>query len=498
VLRNRSSRAGVASASCLLVMLGATAFHPHSTFTTSTRNVTVSPPRTAPTPVPLPPGIEAHVRATGAGVGFPNDYLGLSVEANDVCTLASSSMRNRLVPLLRNLGRGTLRIGGRSADLAHWASHGAGSCGVQVDLAPALVTDVFDLASAAHWNVSWELPLAKYNPGQDAVEAKAIHDLGGKDLVAWSIGNEPNLYVGSGFRPKWWAYPNYIKQWRAVWRAVIKAVPGSNFVGPDACCNLGDFFDSFAIDARPDIKALSMHFYAGSHGNETDGYLLGPTPLLKLKTTADGAWSDARTAGKPLYLTETNTFPDGGKWGVSNTYAATLWMVNLLFEDRVVHITQVDVEQSSKAVYDPITDTGRPSRDSGQPSPVYDAMAFFRRLVPPGTLLLDARVATTANIRAFALRGSSGVLTFVTLNLTDRSRRVEVEGDKSSRSASVYLLQSRKLSAGVRKIQLGGSSISASGQWPQPSATSLSVHQRIARVTLPAYSAGVVTFSSHH
>jgi len=451
-----------------------------------------TPPGTVPTPVPLSRGIDAHVRATGAGLSFPNNYLGLSVEANDLCTLANPSMRNRVVPLLHSLGRGTVRIGGRSADLATWAPSGAGSCGSPVTLTPALVSDVFDLAQAAHWDVSWELPLANYNPPVDAVEARAINRLGGKDLVGWSIGNEPNIYRGT-FRSPLWAYANYINQWRAVRQAVIKAVPGSTFAGPDACCGLGDYIDSFAVDAGPVIKALSMHFYAGSGGaDETDQYLLGPTPFLHLTTISTSAWSAAQGVGKPLYLTETNTFPEAGKWGVSNTYAATLWMVNLLFDARGQQITQTDVEQSRRALYDPIA-------DSGQPSPVYDAMAFFRRLVPSGTRLLDAHVDlpadAAASIRAFALRSASGVLTFVVLNLTNRHEQVQVAGDTSSGSYTTYFLHAPSLRAGTSSIRLGGSALSATGRWltPRPNACGLG-DQPTAKVKLPPYSVGVVTF----
>ena len=447
-----------------------------------------------PAAVPqFPRHVDAVVRVTTSnGLTIPADYQGFSFEASAMCGLLRLDNRHRarFERLFRNLGPGVIHVGGRSTDLARWVPNGRASCS---HAEPVITTNeirtIFHLARRVGWKVLWELPLAHFDPAKDAAEASAIASIAGNRLLGWTIGNEPDLYYRFWSRPLSWGYVNFFHQWNRTRIAVQHAVPTSRFVGPETCCNYLDF-GSFAGDARDMVSALSLHYYAGSTPSNPVAYLLSRVPDQKLAQLSANAWhASARIDHMPLYVTETNTLPAGGKRGVSDTFAAGLWLVDFLFDALKLHISQADVQQSAPGAhiyYNPISRGGRPN-------PLYYGMLFFHNAVPPGSRFLNAHLTTSANVTAYAVGLPNDGLNVVVVNKSARRKTVEVHLGVDYQTVGVIRLAAISLAAKDSGITLGGRHVSARGTW-RPRLTRFPLHGRSVTVNVPADSAAAIEF----
>ena len=74
----------------------------------------------------------------------------------------------------------------------------------------ALIDAIFAFASRIHWKVIWGLNLIANDPQSATNEAAYIATAGKLDLIGFTIGNEPELYVEYKARPPSWRYANFL------------------------------------------------------------------------------------------------------------------------------------------------------------------------------------------------------------------------------------------------------------------------------------------------
>ena len=217
-----------------------------------------------------PAAVDAQVTVGGQGAALPSEYLGVSLEASALCDLLEDDATNGAAyeQLYRNLGAGVLHVGGFSSDTAEWDPTGTASCGSPTVLTDGEVGAFFAFAQRIGWEVLWGLPLELPDPpvpAMDAAEAAYVASVAGGSLAGFTIGNEPNLYVANGERPRGWGPTDYYQEWAGVRAAVIQAVPGAGIVAPEVCCADAVFtqtFDAKAVAAGDRLSGLSFHYYA--------------------------------------------------------------------------------------------------------------------------------------------------------------------------------------------------------------------------------------------
>lgn len=91
-----------------------------------------------------------------------------------------------------------LRIGANQVDRSSWN-------GVVEGLTPILPAQIDAFAAfvqATQWQVIYGVNLARNTPANAADEAAYVAERLGPSLLAWEIGNEPDLYVRHGYRPE--------------------------------------------------------------------------------------------------------------------------------------------------------------------------------------------------------------------------------------------------------------------------------------------------------
>jgi hypothetical protein len=315
------------------------------------------------------------------GPAVPADFAGLSFERGPLTSGTAgvsgnlfNPANNSLVTLFRNLGLGSLRIGGGTVDQLIPA--GTGSDGFSG------IDNLFAFAAAAGVKVIYTLRMisAGTPPVGDlkALHAQAAGHIWGnhQDHVAsFAIGNEPDwhayhTYPGHAMDPAiveaaagvpGSAYPSYLAQWRSLAAAVRGAAPGAPFSGPDLGAYTSSTYTPHPANgvswtaqlARDEkdagrITEVTQHYYVGDQPFATTAAqaisnMLSPEWVTgtaggsqpnKTKYTPypwlyENNLAPVLAAGLRYRLTESNDYL-GGVQGASDAYAAALWALDHL------------------------------------------------------------------------------------------------------------------------------------------------------------------------
>lgn len=424
-----------------------------------------------------------------------NNFIGFSIELPQICEILSLDAQNpaHYEQLFKNLGEGIFHIGGHSADLTEWSPYGSYCSTTNAVLSRTLVHNFFAFVARIHWQVIWGLNLIRYNPQAAANEASYVASVAGSSLIAFNIGNEPDLYAKHGFRQANWGYADYIAEWNAYYTAVHQLVPAAKFIGSDACCE-SPFFYNFVQDESGKIIAATHHFYAGQviygSGQNADIPYLLSTYLEGQQAEYLSRWkAAAQQAGVPLEITESNTFSNGGVAGVSNTYAAALWATDFLCEAASLGVQSIEFQNSRQALYNSID-------DNGNPTPLYYGLLFFHALTQSSNYTLTSvSLQTSLNVTVYKVTDADGKIHLIVINKDlDQDASVGIQLSTSATKAQVLRLTAPSLDA-TSQVSLGGAMLSSQGAWSPSNLETISVQGNVAYITVPKGSAAELTFA---
>jgi hypothetical protein len=452
------------------------------------------------TPIPtIPAGVGALATVTGSRIANAPS-IGFSIEANALCEIEALDAVHRasFEALFRQLGPGVIHISGHSTDSASWRHRGQPVCSGNLGtvITSQEIAKLFALAHRVGWRVLWELPLIKFNPKLAATEASYIASVSRGMLLGWTIGNEPDIYASNfNQRPPSWDYAKFYQQWNATRKAVVAKVPKVPVIGPETCCN-AVYFNSFAVDARKQVTGLSFHFYAASTRHHTVPYLLGPMPEAKLHNLLSTFWSQsAEIDHLPLYLSETNTFSGGGAQGISDRYAALLYLTDLILYAGTQHVSAAYVQQSAGSVFYNAIDSrgsvGQTPQGPANATPVYYALRLYRDITGNAAGLLNTRISTKLDVNVYAVRTANGGLTLTLVNKSPHSVVMRVNLDHGYSKASRFTVEAPQPRSGLRHITIGGKPISRPTSWP-PKSTKQVINHKTITVTVPARALTVI------
>ncbi len=136
------------------------------------------------------------------------DFIGLGYEISSVARLGLLSATNEVyVQLVRNLSKqGVIRIGGNTADYASYSPSAAAVSAPKTTVVneDEALRQLASFLNATGWRLIWGLDLGKGSMAEAVAEAKAVQRAAGSQLLAFEIGNEPDLFPHEKHRP-----PNY-------------------------------------------------------------------------------------------------------------------------------------------------------------------------------------------------------------------------------------------------------------------------------------------------
>jgi len=313
---------------------------------------------------PLPPGAPT-VRATLAVSTnrthtIPKNFIGLSYESQQLADPAFFSPKNKqLIAQFKALSpAGVLRIGGNTTEFSWWqptpaatmpprperaAYTGEPTNALSYSITPAAIDNLAKFLKATGWTCIYGLNLGNGSPAIDADEAAYAAAALGPHLEYFQIGNEVDDFGRHLRDDKTWNSQTYFAEWLAIARAVTEKVPTAQFGAPDVASHPGwltDFAASIAATPNPPrIAALTHHHYVGGPPSSPDMTIAHILAGSKADPAIDKAAAIAAAATAALNktqpnttyrMTEGNTCYRGGKPGVSDVFAASLWSADYL------------------------------------------------------------------------------------------------------------------------------------------------------------------------
>ncbi len=443
--------------------------------------------------------ISIHIDPRQTLGSIPNDFMGLGYEISQVAVPGVLSAENRTyVQLVRNLGRqGIIRVGGNTSDFSSYDPSGR-----PVSLPKGTVANAENIhelrtfLDAIGWKLIWGINLGDNKLDNALEEAKAISGIIGDRLLALQIGNEPDLFVGSGHRQTY-DYAAWHAEYRRYKAAIRQILPHVQFAGPDiAIARNADWFESFARDEGGDAVLMTAHHYIGGQANPTSTLELMLQEEKKFQPALTTFQAAASATHLPYRLCETASYSGGGKAGVSDTFAAALWALDYLFVAASYGCAGVNMETGVNHLgwishYTPISDDLK--GNYGAAPEYYGLLAFAE--------VRGERIATTfdpgdVNLTAYATKrdGDGIFLTVINKDLT-RDAKIDALTATTVRRARIKRLVGPSLTANDG-IKFGGMSVEADGRWRGGQEDTVEVTDGKAPFEVPAGSAAVVLLST--
>ncbi len=430
---------------------------------------------------------------------IPSDFVGLGYEISSVAIPDLFSSSNRTyVQLVKTLSASSvIRIGGNTSDYSMFAP--------EKDVVSAPKGTVVNTASlrqlgtfldATNWRLIWGLNLGGTDERQAVSEAEAVMAAVKEKLLAFEIGNEPDLFGrGTAHRPKSYNYESFLEEFRRYKAAIRAKIPKAPFAGPDAA-SATDWVTRFVADEGSDLKLLTHHYYREcTNPSSTAAKLLHVDPKLGPELATLRA---ASTSSKvPYRICETNSFCGGGKPGVSDTFAAALWVLDFMYLLAHAGCGGVNIETGVNHIgfvssYSPI---GQDEHGTYFATPEYYGMLAFAQASDGQLIEVDCDSAG-ANVSAYAVAGERSSLAVTIINKDEvLDAEVSLSIPKELADGEVLRLSAPSLQS-KEGTTFGGAAVSASGRW-QPEVTEI-LHSRDGNgwILLPAGSAAVLKWGT--
>jgi hypothetical protein len=446
-----------------------------------------------------PAPVALHPNATGTPVTITieqnqqsyqvaGNFLGLSYETNNL--LWSNNLNGKSsaqIQLIRNLGEGVLRVGGTSSGRMYWSDKAVSKGSKTDSITTTQIDALASFSKTLGWPVIFGLNLAKYEPEVQAKLAKYVSGSLGSSLMAFQAGNEPNAYGELGFRKANYSYNDFQGEWKAYFDAVRKLTPNAPFAGPDVIGG-ANWVSSFAGKYKNNVNLMTVHYYNnGPASDESITYKTILEPDTKLGAYLDKVNDASAKSGLKYRLSECNSiFNGGGKAGVSDVFAASLWALDMMWTVAEHNGQGVNFHCGSAQNFTAIaTLNGKTSA-----RPVYYGMLAFKYGAVGGRVLNVKTAATTVNQAAHAVV-KNGTTAVTLINKGDKDILYTVRLTNNASNVTVARLTAPSADA-TSGIAFGGSSADEKGNFAIASTESFNVNQKSFTIQVPAYSAAVV------
>jgi hypothetical protein len=439
------------------------------------------------------------VDVTKPGLAIPADFLGISYEKNALVEPHFKPSNSVLINLHRNLGVGTLRLGGNKVELTRWQADAAASLDKATGLAVigrATLDDLYGFLKATDWKCLHGINLAGNQPESSADEAAYALKVGGTSVLAIELGNEPNLYTNHDLRKKGYDCPTYLPEATAAIKVIRGRNPGILLAGPATARRTDHWFEDAVAGLKGQLTIGTSHLYALSGGstNPTSANfpsvenLLLPATMAKDVAMVDEHLAAAKSAGMGYRLAECNSVSNGGRTGVSDTFVSALWATDFLFSIAERGADGINFHSNLKpGSYSPVS--WSKAEGNYVVHPLYYAMLAFKEA--GHGRVLPTNVKCAANVTAHATLGADGkVRVLLTNKDLNKSISAHLATGRTKGSVMRLLAPTSDAKSG---ITFAGSSTGADGKWAAKASETVSGTGADVTISLPAGSAAVVT-----
>ena len=416
--------------------------------------------------------------ASAGGFTIAADFVGISMEASAVQQTPALGSNAGLKAILAPLGTAiSVRFGGDTSDSTTFSPSDSRT----VDASN------FVASLGVGSSMLWGLNNVADSPSTSAQQALDVTGVLGTSRSCFQVGNEPDDYPGGSFSA-------YVSNWSSIRSAVISAVPGACFAGPDTGERPGTYEASMVSGYASQISMLTKHIY--------------PYALIKSATPQrswiTSEWSDymvddygrslaalAGGAGLKVRMSETGL---SSALGIGTTPGYALWAVWEMIPRAREGGAGVNWHWGDGLTaigYSPAFRNATTGLYSA--NPLFYAMVMFHQLA--GSTILASTSGGPASLPTLAVMGADGKVRVLIVNKHATRQAItslSVSGYTWATASVLLLTGPSYLSTSVT---LGGAQITSAGTWaPTPISVSKGASGS-AQVVIPAASAAVVTLS---
>lgn len=450
------------------------------------------------------PVIQLALDPSQPGPPIAEDFIGLGYEKTmlrlpDIFTPENTV----LTQLLSNLGKGNLRMGANGADLAKWSRlPRTDTTGNDVVTADDL-DRFYSFVRGTGWNVVHALNLRSSRPEIGADEAEYTAKIASGTLVAFEIGNEPDLKMRNRYR-----VTDYIREFREFTSAVKEKVPDAKFVGPGATYFPGQYFWSlsrgvdewsvpFSNEVGKEIVQLTHHIYVLGQKYATipeEKYLATIPNLLGSEArdlyipTLKKLAAASKSIGVPYRINESNSCYHGGMDNVSNVFASALWTVDYLFTLATYGASGVNFHGGTQ-FYAPVE-----TRPEGQSlaRPMYYGLLMFHTCSRGSLVPVKKINDTQLEVSTYVTLATDGSAAIAIINReAETDVNIEFDATRFFTKGKVLRLEGPSLNAKTG-VKFGGAAVSPDGKWVPESNETITRDGRLFKIHIPAGSAAAI------
>jgi hypothetical protein len=363
---------------------------------------------------------------------LPADLVGLSFEMRELGIGNLDARKGNLSQLFRTLGPSNVRISGNTLDRdGIWLPAGQSLPDPQPEwlqhvVTPADISRLGEFLGATGWRTEVGINLGRWDPAAAADQARVMRKVLGRKLIAAECGNEPDQWVGKGFRPAGWGYPGYLEDFRACAAAVGPELP---LAGPDAASPSTSWAADLARDAQGRLDMVMLHQYAMDPTGTMDRLLSPQTRASQLNSITPNLTA-ARALNLPLRVDETNSAWGGGIDGVSNRHGSALWALDYSLQLGQAGVAGLNfhgglgvcdqpIWNGKGQLYTPICAQSK----AGELAQIYRVQPIYYGLWMARQLgsgrFLPVTLATGHNLTAYAVRGDDRKLRLAVISKED-------------------------------------------------------------------------------
>lgn len=477
------------------------------------------------------PAVRLTLRADRLGNKIAEDFTGLSYESAQLGNPHFFSGANtELAGFLRRLGGScVLRIGGNTSEYCYWTPDPAKRANVPsdarnlesmrtggkanpvafglgvgpdtgkkapapVNITPEAIRNLREFLDACGWKLIYGLNLGTGTAEDAADEAAHVMDAAGSKLIAFQLCNEPDLFFRNRIRKADYDFKQFAVEWQHFYQTIRAGVPNAPFAGPDTAYN-NAWLVPFAKQFKREAVFLSQHYYA--EGPPTDPSMTIERllrPDRKLQDEFEGMKATMQESGLPFRLAETNSCYQGGKQGVSDTFASALWSADLMYELASAGGTGINFHGGGYGWYTPIAGT----QETGfLARPIYYGMLLFSQ-AGAGELVASQldHPELAPLLTVYGLRSNTGAIKVAAFNKNlDRGVRLTIDPGQRAQRVTALGLHAPRVDD-TTDTTFGGAPVGAGGAWSAPRDETLPLENGVAALDLPAASAALVTFES--
>jgi len=426
--------------------------------------------------------------------------VGLAYEKESLYEPLFMGANADLIGLFGRLGTSVLRLGGDSVDQNVWTPAGKGQTAGQI--APADVDALAAFLKATGWSCIYGINLGGSATGATTPELAAeeiayVSKALGAALVGVEIGNECENYVDPG---SYYQFDWTVEMFEALWGqyrdAIVARTPNAPMVGPAAGSDVGGWtipFGESVTEKR--IGLVTQHYYRGPATAATVSVedLVSPDANLvsELKLLREGAES----IGVPFRMAESNSYWSGGKAGVSDAYASSLWAIDMIFQCALGGASGINFQGGGVGCYTPIEDNAGAVVEA---RPVYYGL-LMATMVGEGTLLSNELNVGGLNVTAYAVNAADGGMSLVLVN-KDATQNLDLSIALPGSMKSATLQVMTQLSEGATMpslsatsgVSIQGGSVAKDGGFAPGEVYDLTVSGEQVSCYVPALSAVLV------